>query len=500
MRGLCFALFSFLPLLSFAQATPVVVADICPGGCSSDPSNLVEWNGKVYFFATSPTAGRELHVYDGMSTGIVADISPGAGDGIHNSSSLVLLNGKLYFAANDTLGSTRHYVYSYDGMNAPQKIALINGQALRSRGALAASGSDLLMEYNDSANRYRLAKYMPASGAVHIVSTSLYNGVYLGFGSLQANGNFAAYSGQLYSNSAKLFVCNLTTGDVIGTPTSHVGRATFSSDGVYATFSDITNVDPGAPGAGGTHLSRFRYMPFSWSMLTSGAANATIPFADRSAPAMHNGQLYYLGTTTPGLGGTPPLSLVRYDAATNSAINVASMPTAAFSPLSIMGMTASMNGILYLNYTSSADGAELFAFTANNIVRVTDEGGASAGFNPTSILSYNGDLLIAGSTSASGTELYRITGNGLGLTNAQQASSAILSPNPASTQLTITLPTSASRTLRILSTTGQTVRTHTFQGATATISVEGLASGLYFAQLTDAATGAPAGTARFVKE
>ena len=499
MRVLRLLILFLLPLISYGQATPVVVADICPGGCSSNPSNLVEWNGKVYFFATSPTAGRELHVYDGTSVSVVADITSGIGDGVRSNSALALLSNNLYFAANDTSGATQHYVYAYNGVATPQKIALANGDPLASRGALAASGSNLLMEYNDSAWRYRLANFIPSSGTIQIIGQG-YFAQYVSISDLQVSGGIATYGGAIgppNAVTARAFACDLGSGTIASTPTLYTGRVRMGPDGAYLPYTDI---NPGTGANNGTHLSRFKTAPFSWSMLTSGPLSVLRP-ADRSQPALLNNHIYYPALTTPSNStNNEPLSFHRYEPNTGTTTVIMPLPTAAVSS-EIIRASAALSGVLYLNYNSQADGPELFAYTGGtNFIRITEIDGPTAGFNPTQILSFNGDLLIAGTTSANGTELYRITGTGLGLTDAQEKSAAILSPNPASTQLTITLPKAGRHILRILSTTGQILRTQTIEGVSSTISVEDLAAGFYFAHITDANTGAAVGSARFVKE
>ena len=71
----------------------------------SRPYELTEFNGKLYFTANDGESGRELYVSDGTAEGtqLVADINPDIGSypsGSHPSY-FTELNGKLYFTAND---------------------------------------------------------------------------------------------------------------------------------------------------------------------------------------------------------------------------------------------------------------------------------------------------------------------------------------------------------------------------------------------------------------
>ncbi len=94
-----------------AEGTQLLV-DLYPGSnqygsYSSYPSNLTEFDGKLYFTANDGENGNELFVTDGTAEGtqLVADINPGtSNDGYSNSSypsNLTEFDGKLYFTANN---------------------------------------------------------------------------------------------------------------------------------------------------------------------------------------------------------------------------------------------------------------------------------------------------------------------------------------------------------------------------------------------------------------
>ncbi len=77
------------------------------------PSGYLEYNGKLYFAATSDNYGEELWVSDGteLNTLLFKDLNPGsAGSSPRN---LIILNNELYFIAND--GISGQQLFKTDG-------------------------------------------------------------------------------------------------------------------------------------------------------------------------------------------------------------------------------------------------------------------------------------------------------------------------------------------------------------------------------------------------
>jgi ELWxxDGT repeat protein len=88
------------PLAAAAPPTPTLL-DINHIGAGSNPANLANVNGVLYFQANDGTHGRELWMSDGSvaGTSLVKDIAPGA---IHsNPSNLTNVAGVLYFTTDD---------------------------------------------------------------------------------------------------------------------------------------------------------------------------------------------------------------------------------------------------------------------------------------------------------------------------------------------------------------------------------------------------------------
>ncbi len=91
-----------------------LVKDINPGSNGSNLYDLTEFNGKLYFSADDGKNGNELWVSDGTSEGtqLVEDINPGSnnfGFG-SNPSDLTEFNDKLYFSARDNENGSELWV------------------------------------------------------------------------------------------------------------------------------------------------------------------------------------------------------------------------------------------------------------------------------------------------------------------------------------------------------------------------------------------------------
>ncbi len=87
------------------DAGTVLVANIADGGLSSNPTSLATAGGKLFFGATeSSDSGRELWVSDGIpggSTAMVMDINPGSGSSMGKLSLATDVDGTLFFWADD---------------------------------------------------------------------------------------------------------------------------------------------------------------------------------------------------------------------------------------------------------------------------------------------------------------------------------------------------------------------------------------------------------------
>jgi trimeric autotransporter adhesin len=97
-------LYLFISCLFFVKAhaqTQVTDIQWSNTELSSMPSGYLEYNGKLYFAATSENYGEELWVSDGTESNTILfkDLNPGSADS--SPRNLIILNNELYFIAND---------------------------------------------------------------------------------------------------------------------------------------------------------------------------------------------------------------------------------------------------------------------------------------------------------------------------------------------------------------------------------------------------------------
>ncbi len=88
------------------------VIGVNPGGASSDPTEIVAFNGMFYFAATDALNGRELWRSNGVTASLVADINPGAGSS--DPMWLTVVGSQLFFGADD--GTTGRELWKTDGV------------------------------------------------------------------------------------------------------------------------------------------------------------------------------------------------------------------------------------------------------------------------------------------------------------------------------------------------------------------------------------------------
>lgn len=149
--------------------------DINPGPSSSNPTNLTNVGGALFFSAKDGTNGFELwkHAGSGAST-LVSDINPGAGSS--NPINLTDVNGLLFFVANNGTNGDELWqsdgtptgtllvkdIFAGVGSSAPDDLTKLNGTLIFSA-FNAGSGRELWRSDGTLAGTVQILDIIPGS-------------------------------------------------------------------------------------------------------------------------------------------------------------------------------------------------------------------------------------------------------------------------------------------------------------------------------------------------
>lgn len=168
--------------LYVSDGTPngTILIDINPGKGSSTPANLIEMNGVLYFTATDgpqSSSGTELWRSDGTPTGtmMVKDIYESSGIG-SNPAQLTNVNGILYFAA--TSAGVGKELWKSDGTEDGTKLVkdIRDGTPGSNPYNLLPIGDILYFVANDGINGYELWRTSVTDNKTEMVKDIKSNG------------------------------------------------------------------------------------------------------------------------------------------------------------------------------------------------------------------------------------------------------------------------------------------------------------------------------------
>jgi len=110
-----------------AGTSELAVANAYTGTGGLNPTNLVSFNGRVYFKATDAAGHNGLWVSDGTAAGTTELVIPGAFSGGITPGNPIVFNGKLYFTGFDA--SIHSVLWVSDGTAAGTSVLPITGTA-----------------------------------------------------------------------------------------------------------------------------------------------------------------------------------------------------------------------------------------------------------------------------------------------------------------------------------------------------------------------------------
>ena len=334
-----------------------MMKDIYAGSTGSTPGSFYELNGKILFSAASNGSGQELWITDGTSAGtqLLKDIYPGP----LSSSTLanaVVLNSKLYFAATDATYGEELWVT--DGTNAgtqllkdinpgigsssPYKPTVYNGKIYFT--AIDANGSELWVSDGTSAGTQMVRDIAPGNASSSPSSYTVCNGL-------------------LY-----FFATNST-----------YGIEPWVTDGTYANTHIVIDLNPG--GLNGT-----------------GVAPETI---------VYNNRLYFEGTN--GASGYELYSTDGTAAGTQLSANINNGGSSYPSEFCIF------KNNLYFRATDGIRGQELWATDGNNVTLIADLNPGTADAFPKYLYVYKDNLYFTATrSSAPDYNIYKTDGTNAG--------------------------------------------------------------------------------------
>ena len=173
---------------------PYLVKDINPGPASSDPSQLTNVNGILYFLAYDGVTGIELWRSDGTATGTyqVKDLTPGNNQtSTEKINNLTNVNGTLFFTFDD-YGSAGRELWRSDGTatgtyqvkdiypgfigSYPQNLTNVNGKLFFSA-TDGVSGTELWQSDGTNSGTYLMKDIYAGSSGSDLTNFINVNGI-----------------------------------------------------------------------------------------------------------------------------------------------------------------------------------------------------------------------------------------------------------------------------------------------------------------------------------
>jgi len=496
--------------------------DINPLG-SSNPHDLVNYNGKLYFAATTPAAGDEPWVSDGTTAGTkqISDLAPGGPSSTPRN--FFEINGKLLFFANPFL------LYRTDGTTAGT-IQLATVQAtpsFASSPTIAKMGTKAYFAAGANANELWETDGT-IDGTKKVTTFVLYN-----------TGNsitaISACYGKLYISAAK----------------SATERELWISDGTAAGTTLLKDINPGPIGSDPGMFTEYNNKVYFAALTnssgreiwtTDGTATGTTQVTELGGSSsgvaagygflkVYNNTLYFNGISSSNIfglyktnGTSAGTSMVHQLYNTPVGTNLIISCTEYKNKLYFAVQNIDSSGVWYTDGTTAGTANITSGIGINNLADMlkvynnrlyfgafnttadyqmfNSDGNAASTkmLQPTAAFTNalkgqgvfrgftesNGLLFFTAEYNASGSELWALKDSSLSIGNHLQLSSAdiTLYPNPAHHNFTIKTTTAfKAGSITLTDITGRVVMTEKLHNSEQTIALQGIAPGIYIADV-----------------
>lgn len=512
---------------------PEMVADINTGNGDAEIQYLTEYNGKLYFAASTPATGRELWVTDGTQAGtkLVKDINPGPDSG--EVRYLTVYNGKLYFGAND--GVHNHELWVSDGTEAGTVMLKNIGYddiSFTNAGYPAEFkeyNGKLYFSANDGTNGYELWVTDGTEAGTEMVKDISVGSSYVS--------NLFVHNGKLFFSAAgNLYVSDGTeagTMEVIDLDpftsdnphgfTEYNGKLylimeddayeLWTTDGTEAGTKKVKDLHPGSMGGRPNNLIIYKGLLYFYAndpvygsvsakelWVSDGTESGTRIFADLTPggqgslvddqkPYVYNDRMYFVSFHNQQ-ASTEIYSHDGSAASVKLLKDINSTPKTGGDPMYLN----SYNGwLVFTARDATSDGRQLWA--SNGMADSTKKllpitGSTSNALSNTSeFITYNGAYYYkAKYSNAVGEELYKLSmapPGPISVASVYAANEISIYPSPASDVITISFEKNGIYQIHLTNAIGQVMQMHNVSGGGKVIDISNYPTGMYIVTVRD---------------